>query len=284
VTSVSERSEDRAGRAAAEKDRIITLLGDEWRAIAELLGMVPDDAWSRPALPGWDVHDVLAHLVGSERMLAGAERPVVQVAGDAGPHVKNSIARLNEEWVMALRSRSHTELLGDFRAVTTERLAALRAMSPDDFAAPSWTPVGDATYGRFMEIRVFDAWMHEQDIRVAAGVPGHEVGPVAEQALAEVVGALGYIVGKLGGAPQGSSVTIRLEGPIERDLHVVVDERARVVEGLPAAPTASIALSSSLFLRLAGGRVDPASALGRVELGGDTTLAHRLVTHLAYTL
>lgn len=268
----------------SDKDRIVGLLREEWSCIARLLESLPGDAWAAPALPGWDVHDVVAHLVGGERMLAGAERPAGVPGSEIGGHVHNEIARLNEDWVVALRHRSPVELLADFRAVTAERLAALEQMSAVDFDAPSWTPVGQSTYGRFMQIRVFDAWMHEQDIRAATGRPGHDSGPVAEESLGEVIGALGYIVGKRGGAPQGSSVTIRLTGPIARDLHVKVDGRARVVEALDELPTATVSLPSSLFLRLAGGRVDAASVLDQVELHGDVELGRQLVTHLAYTI
>jgi len=276
------RHADEPGSGA--KERIVSLLRDEWSAIAELLAGFSTKEWSRPALPGWDVHDVLAHLIGTERTLAGSEHPQVPEPGDVGDHVRNDIGRVNEAWIVALRDRSHADLLADFRAVTAERLAALDAMSQADFDAPSWTPAGNATYGRFMQIRIFDCWMHEQDIRAAAGIPGHESGPVAEEALEEVVRAVGYIVGKRGGAPDGSSVRIRLTGPITRDLNVLVAGRARLVDAIDGEPTASLALPSSLFLRLAGGREPAEAALPRIELGGDMELARRVAANLAYTI
>ena len=61
--------------AEAEKDRVVELLGSEWSIIIGLLAGLDDAAWSRPALPGWDVHDVLAHLIGTERTLAGDQHP-----------------------------------------------------------------------------------------------------------------------------------------------------------------------------------------------------------------
>jgi hypothetical protein len=48
--------------------------------------------------------------------------------------------------------------------------------------------------------------------------------------------------------------------------------------------SASMAVSSSEFLRLAGGREDPEEALGRVTLGGDQALARKLAANLAYTI
>ena len=268
----------------SEKDRITDLLGQEWADIAALLAGLPDEDWTRQALPGWTVHDVISHLIGTERTLAGAPHPPVPQDGELGPHVRNDIARLNEAWVADLRDRSHADLLADFRAITAERLGALRAMPDEEFNAPSWTPAGQATYARFMRIRVFDCWMHEQDIRTATARPGNEGGPAAQEALAEVVQALGYIAGKRGGAPDGSSVTITLTGPVHRDLHVAVDGRAKVVDALAGPPTASLAVSSSLFLRLAGGREDAEAALSRFELGGDQALARRIAVNLAYTI
>jgi uncharacterized protein (TIGR03083 family) len=271
-------------RRQADKDRIVTLLGEEWSVIADLASGLDTGAWSAPALPGWDVHDVLAHMIGTERMLDGVALPPVEAGLDGRDHVRNDIGKANEAWVISLRDRSHAELLADFRAITAKRLARLTEMSTDEFYQPSWTPAGNGTYGRWMEIRVFDCWMHEQDIRTAAGLPGHESGPAAEQSLAEVTGALGYIIGKRGKAPDGSSVLIRLTGPIEHDLHVVTSGRAKVVDALDGEPTATISLSSSLFLRLAGGRRDPEAAMSEIKLGGDVGLARQLAANLAFTI
>ncbi|MDA8357492.1 MAG: maleylpyruvate isomerase family mycothiol-dependent enzyme [Actinomycetota bacterium] len=272
------------GAAGPAGERVVELLAREWEVFGELMGHLSEPTWARPALPGWDVHDVLAHVVGTERMLLGTAVPEVrQEVLDAG-HVKNAIARTNEAWIVTLRERSHAELLEDYVAVTSERLAALRAMTADDFAAPSWTPVGNATYERFMEVRVFDTWMHEQDVRTAVGVPGHESGPVPEQAIAEVVSALGYIVGKKIGLPPGTSVSFRLEGPVERQVHVEVGDRARVVPQLTASPDVVIALSSSVFARLAGGRAVLPEELAAVSFDGDEQLGHTIATQLAFTI
>jgi uncharacterized protein (TIGR03083 family) len=262
-------------------DDIASMLGAEWAVIDELLTGLDDAAWSAPALPGWDVHDVVAHLIGTERMLAGFDLPSADVGGD---HVRNDIGKANELWVASLRDLSPVQMVTEFRAITAQRLAALQAMSQADFDAPSWTPAGEGTYGRWMQIRVFDCWMHEQDIRTAAGTPGNETGPAVERSLDEVAGALGYVIGKRGRAPQGSSVLICLTGPVERDLRVVTDGRAKVVEAIDGEPTATIRMSSSLFLRLAGGREDAEAALDRVQLGGDVALARQLATNLAFTI
>jgi uncharacterized protein (TIGR03083 family) len=283
ASTVASDPEQRA-QQRAEQDRVVTLLGGEWAIIADLLDKLDDEQWSAQALPGWTVHDVLAHLIGTERMLAGTEHPPAPDDSDIGEHVRNDIGKSNEAWVSSMRDRSNADLLADFREVTAERQAGMHAMSVEDFHAPSWTPAGDGTYARFMKIRVFDCWMHEQDIRAAVNLAGNEGGPIAEEALNEVVVALGYIIGKLGGAPDGSSVLIKLTGPVTRDLPVVVDGRAKVVESIEGEPTTSLTMSSSLFLRLAGGREDAEAALSRIEISGDAELGKKLATSLAYTI
>lgn len=262
----------------------VALLAQEWSVLSDLLHQLSTPQWSLPALPGWSVHDVVAHLVGTERMLAGDPVPEIDQAATPGAHIHNDIGWTNEAWVLALRGTEPAPMVAAFDAITSRRLSALRAMGPADFDAPSWTPVGQATYGRFMEVRVFDTWMHEQDIRAAVGRPGHEDGPVAEQALQEVVTALGYIVGKRVGAPAGTSVTIDLDGPLQRALNVEVTDRARVVATFDGPPTTSVRLSSTLFLRLAGGRVDPKAVMDQVTLHGDVELGRRVASHLAYTI
>ncbi len=267
-----------------DKDRVIALLREEWRVLNDLLGRLSPEEWVAPALPSWSVHDVVAHIVGMERTLRGDAGPDMPVDLDKRGHVLNEQGRLNEAWIEHYRRRTHDQLHGDFLTVTTERLEAIEAMSVEQFEAPAQTPIGDGTYARFMQVRVFDCWMHEQDIRAAIDRPGHERGLVAEEALAEVATALGYIVGKRAGAPDGSSVTIRLSGHIGRTFHVKVDGKARQVARLDSPATATISMAGPLFMRLAGGRIEAAEVLDQIELGGDVELAGRVASNLAYTI
>src|SRR5271169_5673281 len=115
-------SEDPDVGQTSEKDRVVGLLRQVWSSISRLLESLPAEAWSRPALPGWDVHDVIAHLVGVERTLSGAEWPPAAPDAGVGGHVLNDVARLNEDWVVALRDRSPGQLLADFNEVTARRL------------------------------------------------------------------------------------------------------------------------------------------------------------------
>jgi uncharacterized protein (TIGR03083 family) len=272
--------------AASTAPALTAQLSEEWAALIDVGSLLTDEEWHSPtACPGWDVAAQYAHMIGTESSLAGLPGPDVDPGSPA--HVKNPIGKANEVWVAGLGSLSRSEVLGRFREVTDQRMRALRAMGEEEFSAPSWTPVGDADYRRFMQTRVFDCWVHEQDIRDAIGRPGHDSGPVAEQAVDEIFRVIGYLVGKRASAPDGSSLRIRLSGPVEREVLVVArDGRAGAVAALDGEPSSTLSLSSNAFVRLACGRVDPqavlSGALGGAEYEGD--LAFRLVSNLAFTI
>jgi uncharacterized protein (TIGR03083 family) len=262
---------------------LISQLDEEWSSLRDLGASLTDQEWALPTgCPGWPVAAHYAHIIGTESSLLA--RPNPEVDPGRPEHVRNDIGGYNEVWVAALASVPRAEVLARFAEVTDARRQALAVMDEDNFSEPCWTPVGQADYRRFMQIRVFDCWVHEQDVREAAGRPGHATGPVAEQAVDEIARALGYIVGKKAGAPAGASVTFELTGPVWRHLHVVVNGRARVVERLDGPATAEVTLGSVLFTRLACGRVDPATVLGEVRLSGDLQLGQRLVTSLPFTI
>ena len=172
-----------------------------------------------------------------------------------------------------------------FRSITADRRQRLNDMSVDDWNAPTPTPVGLESFGRFMRVRLFDCWMHEQDIRDGVGLPSSDAelsGPGARQSLDEIAATMGYVVGKLGKAPEGSRVAIELTGPMARTIRVAVDGRAQVVDDFGGSdPTTTIRLDGLLFTRLAGGRTDDTAG---VELGGDTAVGSRVIEHVNFVI
>ena len=268
--------------ASSSKDDLTAQLDEVWASTAVLLETLAAGEWEAPTdCPGWSVQDHVSHVIGTESLLAGRETPPAP-EGLWSSYVKNDIGALNEAWVEARRDRDPPEVLAEFRAVTAERIEALRAMTEEDFDAPSWTPVGNASYRRFMQLRVFDCWVHEQDIRRAVGRPGHEEGPGTEQALDEIERSLGYLVGKRAGAPAGSRISFSLTGPSARTIHVAVDGRASVVADLDGPADVTIELDAIDFAALACGRVHPDDVAIRTT--GDVALGDQVAAHLAFTI
>jgi uncharacterized protein (TIGR03083 family) len=275
--------------ARLDKDDVLAGLFGCWDDIDTLLSTLSDDQWQAPTpLPGWSVHDVVAHMIGTESFLQGIPRPDPDCDVSSLPHVHNQIGALNECWVRHLRPKSASEILARFRAITGERRKVLSEMKDGDWNAKTTTPAGPDTYGRFMRVRTFDCWMHEQDIREAVGVWATDevlAGAPAAQTFGEITDSLGYIVGKLGGAPDGSRIVFELTGPLQRTLRVAVNGRARVVDGFDGAPpTATIQLDGVLFTRLIGGRTTAEENVNAIELSGDTDLAGQVVEHLKFVV
>lgn len=261
------------------------LLRADWAALDELCSPLTDEQWATPTcLPGWSVKDVVAHVIGTERMLEGEPAPQHDVSHLT--HLRNDIARMVEVWVEDLRPLSGPEVLDRFREVAARRAAALDAMTQGDFDAPSWTPVGkDETYGRFMRIRHYDTYLHEHDIRDALGVADRPDTAAIEAALHEVDGSLGYIVGRKAALPDGSVVRIDLTGPVVRTYVVVVDGRAQVVEDPDLEPQVTLAMSDLVFFRLTGGRTEPGPHLGvDLEIDGDQSMGLHLAANMAMTI
>lgn len=264
---------------------LIDLLDQVWASMAELGDELGEGDWKTPTdVPGWTVQDNLVHIAAMEWRLLGRPDPDHHVP-DGLTHVKNDIGRVNEVFVDSRRPLTGAEALAEFREVTAARLAQLRAYGPDDFAAESWTPVGPGTVRDLLPFRVFDSWVHEQDMRRAVARPGDLDTDVAANALDRIVASMGFVVGKRVGPPDGTTIHFGVSGPLARTFTVAVaGGRARLVDELADAPTATIAMDGETFVRLTCGRVEPAAALdaGAVHLGGDVELGRRVVEELNF--
>jgi uncharacterized protein (TIGR03083 family) len=236
-------------------------------------GLTPEQ-WGQPSLcPGWAARDVVAHTTTIESALVGW-RPGDDNPFEAMPGIARELADLSDQ-----------DLLARYEAVVARRLAELATVTDELFDTPSITPVGKGTFGRFMQIRVFDLWVHERDIRVALGLAGDDGGPAAEMALDEVRSSFGFIVGKKIGMPDGSSIEVDLTGPVTARLCARVDGRAQVVDEVDD-PTVTLTTDSLTFMLLACGRIDPERPIaeGLVRWSGDEALGARAARSLAFTM
>ncbi len=242
----------------------------------ELCGRLRADQLAvRSLCPDWDLRGVVAHVVGVEDALDGwapsTENPPPFAGVGAFAH---EVAGL-----------SPTDLAARAGAVTASRLAHLRSLDADVVDAPSFTPTGIRTYRAFLQIRLFDMWVHARDIALPLGERLDDSGFVAETAVTEVAGSAGYIVGKKVGLPDGMSIVFHLDGGVRRDIAVRVDGRAAVVPDIEN-PDVEVFADTETFVLLAAGRVDPQERIdrGRISWQGDATWGERAARNLAYTM
>jgi uncharacterized protein (TIGR03083 family) len=246
-------------------------------AIESVCSRLDSAQWQIQSLcPDWTARDVVSHLGMMERVLTGwlpdgadEVAPLDRIA----PY-QDEVAGLDDE---AFRSR--------IAGIFTARRADLAKLTDADLALPSWTPIGPRTYGGFLEIRIFDFWVHERDITTPLGWATDDAGPRAEIALGQVEGSIGYIVGKKVGLPDHTSIVFHLTGPIERNISVIIDGRARQVESVPN-PTVELTTDSTTFIQLAAGRIDPQQQLdtGKVSVSGDRDLGNQAALNLRFTI
>lgn len=273
-----------------EKSAVLPGLFGVWEDLDRLLSAISDVELltTQTELPGWRVRDVVAHMIGTELLLKGESVPESDIDVSELDHVNNAIGVMNECWIRALSTVSADELLEKFRAVTDERRAFLTALSDEEWNTPTITPAGPDSLGRFMRIRTFDCWMHEQDIREVTARPAPDAAlekPQVGLSLDEITTSMGFVVGKRGGAPEGSRVALELTGPLARTIRVAVDGKAAVVPDFGGVePTTTIRLDGWQFTRLCGGRPLGAVRPVGIEIEGDAEVGSRIVEHLGYVI
>lgn len=262
---------------------VIAILEAEWASILSLCESLDEAQWStQTECPGWSVKDNISHLIGIENLLRGA--PADPPLADPGPHVRNDIGAFNEAAIAARRDRPGSAVLDEFRAVSRERIDALRELPAEKWDEIGPTPTGPNTYRHFMNMRTFDSWAHEQDIRRALGKPGHLTGPVVDLVLDWHRRNIGYVVGKLAAAPDGSVVEFDIDGPTKQRFAVAVEGRRASIVGDPSHIDTTLTLGTEAYNALLCGRwtSDDAIASGRLRIDGDDALGRQVAAAMAY--
>jgi uncharacterized protein (TIGR03083 family) len=264
---------DPAGRLALLRGS----LEQSYDAIETICARLDEAQWAVQSLcPDWTAREVVSHLGMMERVMTGW----LPAAAEASPpldRIEPFLAQAD-----ALDDASFASLV---TGIFAERRRDLSALQPADLERPSWTPIGPRTYGQFLSMRIFDLWVHERDITTPLHWPADDGGPRAEIALGEVESALGYIVGKKVGLPDGTSIVFRLTGPISKDLAVVVAGRAVVVDHV-AQPDVVLETDLVTFMQLACGRIDPQVPIdaGTVTWTGNSEYGDRAARNLRFTI
>jgi uncharacterized protein (TIGR03083 family) len=256
-------------------DEIRAALEDCYTAVEGLCADLSDADWKAQSLcPDWDMRAVVQHVTSIEAVMTGW-LPQDHATPPPFERAAKFLAGTDDPAVLAEK----------VRAVFADRRRDLSALTAADLERPSWMPVGPGTYGRFLEIRVFDFWVHIRDITIPLGRATDDGGLAAEMALAQVEGSIGYIAGKKVGVPEGGSIAFKLTGPLVREIDVAVNGRAKQVAHLDN-PDATLTTDSTTFIMLACGRIDPQAQIdsGAVSWTGDAELGERAARNLRFTM
>jgi uncharacterized protein (TIGR03083 family) len=172
---------------ALDKAEIVSALGAQRARTMELLRGIPEADWERIVVPRWRLREVAAHLVTTdEGAITGRSLTTGFTKSATG-----AIARV-EEWndkqVVRWADRPIPEILEglDKWSRWFERLVR---MIPAAAARPAFvTPFGKVSLMWLFGLRVYDEWVHDEDVRRAYELPSDDapasVRPVARQLIA----------------------------------------------------------------------------------------------------
>ncbi len=258
---------------------VIEMLFDTLDSLTTLCESLTEDEWkTQTECPGWSVQDNISHIIGTERMLQGL--PASTHKSPTFDWVKNPIGGFNENEVDERRSKPGSEVLAEFKDLIALRKETLESSGDDYFGREMITPTGPGTMADFLDIRVLDIWVHEQDIRRAIDRPGNNDSPAAAHTIGRLIRTLPIVVGKRAKTPDGESVVIHITEPIRRLVPIgVKNGRAEFLSELPTNPLVMIDMDSDTFVRLANGRCTPAQCADHISIAGDTELGKVIVNN-----
>jgi uncharacterized protein (TIGR03083 family) len=209
-------------------------------ALYGLLGVLAAADWRRPALRDLDVQGLVGHLAGVEedvqRCLAGD--PLVAEAG----HVESTQAAADRQ-----AARSPAQTRAEWRQAADRTLALARLAG--DPGPPLAVHGMRLPLGTLLVTRAFELWVHENDIRRAAGlppaVPDASTLSLMTQAAARL---LPHVVRDL---PAPTTVHLVLTGPGGGTWDIAIGD------GPPFPGFAAIVTDAVGFCRLVANRATP---------------------------
>jgi uncharacterized protein (TIGR03083 family) len=256
----------------------INKLEETWTSISEFCAALTEQQWKTASqLPAWTVQDNLSHMVGTESGLEGNPRTEHKATDTS--HIRNPIGEMNEHDVDSRRSMSGAAVLAEWNTLTATRLHTLKNADDAYFEKESFTPTGPGTLADFLHIRVLDCWVHEQDMRRAVNMPGHQGGPSAEHTIDRLIRTVPIVVGKRAATPEGGTVVVVITGAVQRTVvTTIVDGRAQLAAQIPTEVLTTITMDSDTFVQLATGRATHEQLAPHITTNGDTELATRVVS------
>ncbi|MFI9587906.1 maleylpyruvate isomerase family mycothiol-dependent enzyme [Streptomyces sp. NPDC052236] len=252
----------------------------ERAALVDLLAALGPDEWARPTVcPGWDVHDVAAHILHDcVRRLSGGRD------GHPGPDFGSDetlaayLARTNEDFVRTARQispRLMIDLLAHLGPQLDAEWSSLSMGEPAQLDV-SWAAPGLMAPAWLDAAREYtELWVHQQQIRDAVGRPGATEPRLFHPVLDTFMRALPQALHRTA-RPVGTTVRVRVPGPAGGEWAAVrrVDRWALTGDtpAAPAAAAAEVEISADTLWRLATRGITVQTARDRATLRGDAAL------------
>jgi uncharacterized protein (TIGR03083 family) len=195
------------------------LFASERETLLGLLEETEPDAWRLPTpCPGWNVLDLVSHLVGDDLGLLARQRdshfgtspPPDALTGDA---FSIWLDQLQDSWVQASKRISPAVARGLLAWSGPQVVEMMRAQDPSEVAAHVSWAAGDEAVPRWLDHgrELSEYWIHRQQIQIALGRVPVPAGEVFEAVLDALRWAFPFRLAKLP-LHYGSTVVIEMSG------------------------------------------------------------------------
>lgn len=254
--------------AAVERQRARTLA---------LCRSLTAEEWETTALPGWRVREVVGHLVASDegalklRMLKAG----VRSQPDGG---LAAIEQWNEAEVRRWSERPTEQIVAGLETWGRRSLRVFKTTPAPVLRLRVPLPFGRVPLLWLGQIRVFDEWVHEQDIRRALAKPGTDPDCVgaAARALLDVFPRQTPV--RIGDDARGR-VALRFDG---LDIAAYTTDLAAKRFGVDGAADATVTADAASIIMVAAGRDAwrDAEGAGLLRVEGDRAAAEAFLDAL----
>jgi uncharacterized protein (TIGR03083 family) len=153
---------------------VLPLLAREEQALLDVLGALTAEQWATPTVcTGWTVHDVAAHILGCKLGRLSRDRDGYRVSGPRdGEPFAGFIDRINNEWVVACRRLSPEALFALLVDSSAQIVDLWKRLDLEEIGEPvSWAGPDPAPGWLDAAREYTEYWVHQQQIRDAAGLP-----------------------------------------------------------------------------------------------------------------
>ncbi|MFC4011259.1 maleylpyruvate isomerase family mycothiol-dependent enzyme [Nonomuraea purpurea] len=260
------------------------LFAQERRELLLLLGSLDAGAWSKATVcPGWDVHDVVGHVLNDYmRRLSGGRDGFAGARFADDETLPGYLARTNDEFVRATRQCSPQlmiELLAHLGPELDRLWAAFDLTAPAHLEV-SWAGPGPSPAWLDIARDYTEFWVHQQQIRDAVGRPGADRPELMRPVLDTFLRALPHTLRELS-RPDGAIVRVVVPGPCGGTWQARTDGGWRMTDDANSPAAATITMRAGDLWRLASRGITVAEARARATTQGDPALADAVTSLLA---
>jgi uncharacterized protein (TIGR03083 family) len=257
--------------------------------LLELLRGLSDEQWYRPTVaPRWSVKDMAAHLLDTDmgrlsyqRDGLGRMQPGPPINGYA--ELVELINRRNEEWVLAARRISPRVLIDLLDLIAPQVHLLFKSLDPLAPARAAVVWAGDDVSPNWFDIarEYTEKWLHQQQIRDAAGAPGLTGRRWLQPVLDTFVRGLPHTYRGIS-APDGTPITLSITGEAGGDWTLRREGAAwQLYAGSADDLAARLVIDQDSAWRLFTKGISPGEARPRAKVEGDEGLAARLLELVA---